>query len=228
MTDLRKRLDRVWDSPDFNSFFEKHKDLKVRKIKKGDTIFYQGDETNKITYLKSGFVKLFQSAEDGREPVVYLYGPESILGLRALTSEGKSYWHSSEALTDCEVISMSSDSYKDILSEKPEYLVDLLYLFIQRLNYTERRLYGFITAETTTRVCAFLYDCMLRFGTKKGDKTLIPVPLTHQLISEFVGAARESITISMNKLVKDGIVTHARGEVTILNPEKLKSHARIS
>lgn len=228
MKDLRKRLDAVWETPDFNSFFEKQKNLKVRKIKKSDTIFYQGDETNRITYIKSGFVKLFQSAEDGREPVVYLYGPDSILGLRALTSEERSYWHSSEALTDCEIVSMSADEYKDILAQHPEYLVDLLYLFIQRLNYTERRLYGFVTAETTTRVCAFLYDCMLRFGIKKGKKIEIPIPLTHQLISEFVGAARESITISLNKLVKQGVITHARGEVVVLNKQKLKSLARIN
>lgn len=228
MSKLQQRLDAVWETPDFDSFFKELIKRPVRKIKKGDTLFYQGDETSKLTYIKSGFVKLFQTAEDGREPVVYLYGPPTILGLRALTSKDHTYWHSSEALTDCEIISVPVEEYKTILANHPEYIVDLLYLFIQRLNYTERRLYGFITAETTTRVAAFLYDCALRFGEKNGQKISIPVPLTHQLISEFVGAARESVTISLNKLVKEGIVAHTRGSVIVLNFPKLEIHAGIS
>lgn len=228
MIDIRSKLDHVWEKPDFDSFFSQFSTKKPLKIKKGNTVFYEGEETGKVFYLKSGFVKLFQSAEDGHEPVVYLYGPGSLLGLRALTAKDDIHWHTCETLTDCEVISMNAIEYKEILSKNPEHLIDLLYLFIQRLNYTERRLFGFVTAETTTRVCAFLYDCALRFGVKKGAKTLIPVPLTHQLISEFVGAARESITISMNKLVKQGVITHARGEVTVLDEKKLKFHAKIS
>ncbi len=228
MPSLRNRLDNFWETPDFSSFFTKFTKQKPRKIKKGNTIFYQGDETNRLTYIKKGFVKLYQTAEDGREPVVYLYGPQSILGLRALTSEDHAYWHSSEALTDCEVITINAEEYKDILSVNPEYIIDLLYLFIQRLNYTERRLYGFITAETTSRVASFLYDCMLRFGEKKGGKVNIPIPLTHQLISEFVGSARESVTVALNKLVKQGIITHSRGEITIINKSKLKEKAKLS
>ncbi len=228
MSKLQQRLDTVWDKPDFNSFFNELIKRPVRKIKKGDTLFYQGDETNKLTYIKSGYVKLFQTAEDGKEPVVYLYGPPTILGLRALTSKNHEYWHSGEALTDCEVISVPVEEYKQILLAHPEYIIDLLYLFIQRLNYTERRLYGFIAAETTTRVAAFLYDCVLRFGEKSGTKTAIPVPLTHQLISEFVGSARESVTISLNKLEKEGLIKHSRGSIAVLNISKLQNHAGIS
>ncbi len=228
MSTLRKRLDAVWESPDLDAFFKKYSLKKPIRIKKGNNIFYEGEETTRLFYIKKGFIKLYQSAEDGHEPVVYLYGPQSLLGLRALTAKDQAYWHTCEALTDCEVVAITTDEYKDVLAAHPEYMIDLLQMFIQRLNYTERRLFGFVTAETTTRVSAFLYDCMLRFGIKKGNKTLIPVPLTHQLISEFVGAARESITISMNKLVKQGVITHARGEVSVLDGQKLKVLAGIN
>lgn len=224
---LRARIDHVWEAPDLDSFFKQFKKIQSKKIKKGGIIFYQGDETNKITYIKKGFVKLFQTAEDGREPVVYLYGPGSILGLRALTSADHTYWHSSEALSDCEVVSLQVEEYKEILSKNPENIVDLLYLFIQRLNYTERRLYGFVTAETIARVAAFLYDCTLRFGIKKNGTINIPIPLTHQVIAEFVGSARESVTISLNKLIKENVLMHTRGSIVITNEKKLKRYSNV-
>lgn len=229
MASLLKRLENIWETPDFNTFFKNYAKKSPRKVKKGDTLFYQGDETGKVFFLKKGFVKLFQMSEDGHEPVNYLYGPESLLGLRALTAHDPSHWHTCEALTDCEVVSMSSEEYKKILADNPEYIIDLLYSYIQRLNYTERRLYGFVTAETVSRVAAFLYDCVLRFGEKNNKGTItIPIPLTHQLVSEFVGSARESVTIALNKLVRESVITHTRGSITVLNKEKLKTQAGIS
>jgi CRP-like cAMP-binding protein len=228
MSPLRNRIDNFSQAPDFDSFFAGFVKKPPRKIKKGGTIFYQGDETNRLFYLKKGFVKLFQTAEDGHEPVVYLYGPKSILGLRALTSKDHTFWHTCEALTDCELIPVSAEEYKEALVSQPESIVDLLYLFIQRLNYTERRLYGFITAETTSRVAAFLYDCVLRFGEKKNGKVAIPIPLTHQLVAEFVGSARESVTIALNKLIKNGVIAHTRGNISVLNLSKLKKQAGAS
>lgn len=227
MSTLLKRLENIWESPDFNTFFKNYAKKSPRKVKKGDTLFYQGDETGKVFFLKKGFVKLFQMSEDGHEPVIYLYGPESLLGLRALTAKDPSHWHTCEAITDCEVVIMSAEEYRKILSDNPEYIIDLLYSYIQRLNYTERRLYGFVTAETVSRVAAFLYDSMLRFGEKKEKAVLIPIPLTHQLVSEFVGSARESVTIALNKLVKENVITHTRGSITVLSTDRLKTHAGI-
>ncbi len=226
-TKLSKKLSKIWEAGDFASFFEKYATRAPLKIKSGDTIFYEGDEPGKLYFVKSGFVKMFRMSPEGRSTVIYLYGPGSLIGVRALTSPDKQLRHTAEAITDTEIVTIPEANYLKALEENPEYILDLLHVFIDRLNLTERKLEGFILTDTTARVASFLYDLEERFGIKTDGKILIPLPLTHQTISEFVGAFRETVTVAVNRLIKEGILEDKRGKIVILDLPKLKQHALI-
>lgn len=222
---LKNRLSRIWQEPDFVSFFETYSKRPAIHVKKGNTFFYEGDEPDKLYFIKEGYVKLYHSSRGGRDTIVYLYGPGTILGVRALTSQDRSLKHNAEAITDVKIISLPRSDYLDILEREPQYLIDLLHVFIDRLNHTERRLEGFILADSTARVADFLAECGHRFGVKKNGLITLPIPLTHQRIAEFVGAFRETVTLSLKKLVKEGIVAVRRGNITIKNLHKLEQYA---
>ena len=217
-----KRLEKISHPPDFFSFFENFSKRPSLKIKKGNTLFYEGDEPGKLYLIKSGFVKLYKMSPEGRSTIIYLYGPGSILAIRAVTTAEKRLRHTAEAITDLEVITIPEKDYLEAVSNNPEYLVDLLYVFIDRLNHTERRLEGFILTDAMTRVASFLYDLVIRFGIKKDGKIELPLSLTHQTISEFVGSFRETVTVAINRLKKEGILEDKRGKIIILNLQKLK------
>lgn len=224
---LAARLNTIWKSPDFPSFFEKFSKRAPHKVKKGSIIFYEGDQPNKIYFIKNGFVKMYRVAENGRDSIIYLYGPGSILGVRALTSKDEALKHDAEALTDVEIMTINRAEYLEILTKHPEYIIDLLHVFIQRLNYTERKLEGFILTDTIARVANFLCDCAHRFGEKKDGDIILPIPLTHQRIAEFVGAFRETVTIAINKLENEKIITVKKGQVTIHDPGRLEKKTAI-
>lgn len=218
---MKTRLEKIWKTPDFTSFFQKYAKRPPLSIKKGNIIFYQGDQPDRIYFIKKGFVKLYKMSEEGKDTVIYLYGPGSILGVRALTSQDERLRHSAEAITDAEIITMGRREYLSLALEHPEYLLDLLHVFIERLNYTERKLEGFILTDATARVANFLADCAYRFGS------VIPLPLTHQRIADFVGSFRETVTVALNRLQKEKILKVERGKITILNLKKLNEQALI-
>lgn len=226
-TQLSKRLNNLWQGPDFFSFFEKYSKRPARRYKKDSTIFYEGDFSGKIYFIKSGFVKLYRMSENGRDAVIYLYGPGSILGLRALTAKDGILRHSADTLTECEISTMDTDEYRKILTDHPEYIVDLMHMFIKRLNSTETKLEGFILTDTEARIANFLVDVAQRFGIKKGKYIQLPLPLTHQRIADFVGAFRETATIAINKLEKENILTIKKGVVVINNMKTLEKKAKI-
>jgi CRP/FNR family transcriptional regulator len=223
---LSSRLESIWKVPEFSYLLKASKRIPLR-IPAGKTIFFEGDEPHKIYFIKRGFVKLYRMSPEGRDTIIYLYGPGSILGLRALTTGDKSFKHNAEAMTDVEVITFPEKDYFEILEQHPEYLVDLMHAFIERLNYTERKLEGFILTDTTARVASFLYSLVERFVKVNNNKCELPLTLTHQTISEFVGAFRETVTVAMNRLKKDGVLEDKRGKITIINVNKLKKHALI-
>lgn len=224
---LLERLNRIWERPDFSAFFKNKFNKKPNHVKKGTILFNEGDTTGKIFFIKEGFVKLYQLSEDGLETIIYLYGPGSFLGVRALISNDKSHKHTAQALTDMEITAVLRNEYFDVLASNPEYIIDFLHIFISRLNYTERRLGGFITTDTTARIAIFLSDVARRFCKEafyKNEVITLPVKLTHQQIGEFVGALRETATVSLNKLEKMGIIDDKKGKITVLDLKRLNNY----
>src|SRR3989344_3172472 len=219
------RLDHIWQKADFFAFFSKYSPNKEKLIKKHTILFNNGDELTQLCFIKKGFVKLYQLAENGRETTIYLSGPGNVLGIRALTAQNESASHTAEALTDLVIITISRKSFLSILDQHPEHIVDLAHLFIERLNHTEKRLEGFIVTDATARVAHFLHDSALRFGVKVGSGTLLPLPLTHQRISEFVGSFRETVSVVMKRLEKENAISLKRGKIMIPSMDKLLSIA---
>ena len=218
---ISKRLENIWEPGDFTSLFEKLGKHKPLKIKKGNTILYQGDVPDKLYFIKSGFVKLYRLSEDGKDAIVYLYGPGSMIGIRAFTSEDKELKHNAQALTEVDIITIPRTDYVNLISQNPEYILDLLNVFIERLNYSEQKIEGFITKDVTSRIASFLYYIASRFGNKNNKTISIPIPLTHSLVAEFVGSARETVTLALNKLEDKKIIKLERGKITILDIQKL-------
>lgn len=224
---LRGRLAKIWEHPNFPTAFAKISRRSPHVIKKGTTIFNEGDPLERLYCIVDGFVKLYRLSEEGRDTTVYLLGPNSVLGLRSLLSPDECARHNAEAITDIKVITVSHKEYFEGLTQHPDMIIDLLHAFIERLNYTERKLEGFIFTDTTARVANFLADCADRFGKKKNGEIHLPIELTHQRIAEFVGSFRETVTVALQHLKNEGSITLERGKVVITNSKKLKLYAEI-
>lgn len=218
---LRARLAKIWEPPDLFSFFKTYSKRPPRHIKKRTVLFNPGDPLQGVFFIKEGFIKLYEVSEDGKETIIYLTGPGNLLSLRAIVSKEKTAHQYTEAITDVTLYTMTMEELYRVLEEHPEHLVDLIHVLIERLNHAERRVEGFIAGDVTSRVASFLYDTAVRFGQKKGKSISFPVGLTHQRIADFVGSFRETITLSLNKLQKEGLIKTSRGKITILNLGKL-------
>lgn len=218
---LRQRLNTIWQAQDFTAFLKALPDKKPHVIKKGTIIFNEGDPVNRLYFIIDGYLKLYRVSEEGRDSTSYLLGPGYVLGIRALTSEDECAKHNAQALTNV----TSHKEYFDLLSKHPEFLVDLLHVFIDRLNYTERKLEGFMLTDATARVAYFLLDTNQRFNSKNSQPVTLPLKLTHQLIADFVGSFRETVTLSLKKLEGEKIITNNKGLITIFNINKLKRYS---
>ncbi len=223
---LRIRIKNIQNSGDFLHFFKQYSKRPPRKIKKGTVLFNPGDPLQGVYFIVEGFIKLYDISEDGRETIVYLTGPGNMLSLRAMIAREQVAHQYTEAITDVVLYTMPMPEFHAALLEHSEYFVDLIHVFIDRLNHAERRVEGFIAGDSTHRVATFLYDAAMRFGQKTDHKTQIPVEFTHQRIAEFTGSYRETVTLALNKLQKEGLIKVSRGKIVILDIKKL--HHRIT
>lgn len=220
---LKQRLENIWQPADFEPIFASSKRVPYL-IRQKTILFSDGEPLDKLYFIKEGFVKLYRLSENGRETIIYPYGPGDVLGLRALISKDKCTKHNAESLTDIKVMTLSHQEFFGFTLEHPEYLIDLMHLCLNRLLYTETRLEAFITTDTTSRVAIFLNYCMKRFGKETNGKVILPIILTHQLIAEFIGSVRETVTLALQRLEKEKILKIEKGKITILDSKALNQY----
>lgn len=222
---LTKRLENIWQPADFETLF-RNIQKQPHSIKKKTILFNDGDPLERLYYIKEGFIKLYRLSKEGKETTSYLYGAGDIIGLRSLTSKDKCARHNAEAITNIKVMTISHQEFFDTCLDHPEYLVDLIQVCLNRLIYTETRLESFIATDSTTRVAIFLNYCIKRFGKENRGKIALPLALTHQLIAEFIGSVRETVTVVLNRLENEKILKIEKGKITILDKNKLKTFSR--
>ncbi|MBI2338584.1 Crp/Fnr family transcriptional regulator [Candidatus Daviesbacteria bacterium] len=223
LNSLKSRLENIWKPADFERIFTSSK-RPPHLIRQKTILFSDGDPLDKLYLIKEGFVKLYRLSEEGKETTIYPYGPGDVLGLRALISKDRCTKHNAECLTDIKVMILSHQEFFNLTLRQPKYLIDLMHLCLNRLLYTETRLEAFITTDTTSRVAIFLDYCMKRFGKETDSKVTLPIILTHQLIAEFIGSVRETVTLALHKLEKEKILEIEKGRITILDAKALKEY----
>lgn len=219
-TNVKERLSRIWERPDFYAFFEKFA-RPPRLIKKGTLLCNPGDPLLGVYFIKEGFIKLYEISESGKETIIYLTGPGNMLSLRAIVAKEHTAHQYAEAITDTTLWVMPMQDFFAVLADHPEYMVDIFHILIDRLDHAERRIEGFIAGDVTNRVANFLYDSALRFGKKENNEVVLPVELTHQRISEFVGSFRETVTLALSRLQKEKLIKINKATITIPDLESL-------
>lgn len=85
-------------------------------VEKGNCLIEAGKPTDKAFFILSGYLKYFKMLESGDELIVHLYVPENFaISLKSFFLGTKAE-ESLEAITDCEVLSISKSDLENLYS----------------------------------------------------------------------------------------------------------------
>ena len=77
--------------------------------------------------------------------------------------------------------------------------------------------------NSLVRISSAIYIMGKRFGRRTADgKYLVEIKLTHQDIASLSGISRETASIAIKKLERDGVITQKRGHLLVNDIRKLE------
>jgi len=201
-----------------NAFCSNYKELNYRK---GDIVIRGDDEPTGVYLIKSGNVKMSSIDEDGDELSVNIYKPGTFFPMTwAIGKIENSYNY--QTLSPSKLVRVPKEEFTKFLKDNPEVLYDLTRRIVIGLDGTLFNLRHLLGSSSVSKIAVILYMFARRFGVTNGSQIEIDLPLTHQDISHFIGLSRETTTIGINKLVKDGIIVQNQRKLIIKDIEALK------
>ena len=183
--------------------------LHRRRHRKNGLILLQGDRAAGLYLIATGRVKLVVTGEDGKDLVLSTRATGDFFGELSLFDD-RALGMSITAMEDVEVLLLLKEDFHRKLQELPEIAIGLLRALCNRLHQADMRISAAALLDVPQRVAHVLLEL-----ADEHDGALIPQALTHQFISQLVGASRESVSRTMSQLTQDGLISTARESSTI-------------
>jgi CRP-like cAMP-binding protein len=201
-----------------DQFFRKYKLLKHNKR---DMILHADDTTSSVFFIKKGYIRVYRISEQGEELTLSILKPHDFFPLTyGFNISANPYYL--EAITELEFWRAPKEEFLSYIKKDPSLYMELTTRLLVRLDGVMTRMEYLLFSNAYTKVATTLLVCAKRFGTEQDGRTLILVPLTHRDIATMVGLTRETTSLEMKKLEKDGFVIKMGRNLALQNIKGLE------
>lgn len=201
-----------------NSMSEVHLD-------RGEVLFREGDEGDRVYVVISGKIKLGRTAPDGRENLLALLGPGQMFGELSLFDPGPRSTAAS-AVTDTDMLALAHADLLPWLTGRPEVARGLLLQLASRLRRSNDTLADLVFSDVPGRVAKALLDLSTRFGVSSDEGVRVAHDLTQEELAQLVGASRETVNKALADFVARGWIRLEQRSVIVLDIDRLRRRAR--
>jgi CRP/FNR family cyclic AMP-dependent transcriptional regulator len=184
------------------------------EFRKGQTIYNHDQPSRNLFLVMEGSVKVARVADDGHQVVVDIYQPNEFFGESALLSLPQRSEQAS-AMADAKLMMWTTAEIEDIVLRRPRLAVALLQVLVQRTIDFTHRIESFSCDNIARRLARSLIRFADRLGNRDTEGAIQMAPLTHELLSQYVGTSREIVTHYMNQFRKQGYLRYSRRGIVL-------------
>ncbi len=195
------------------------------KLSRGEHLFLEGQDGDRLYVVLDGKIKLTRAAADGRENLISVLGPGEMFGELSLF-DPRPRTSSASAVTDATVAALAHDALRPWLLEQPEVSMHMLRALARRLRRANDVLADLVFTDVPGRVAKNLLDLADRFGEQEPDGLHVHHDLTQEELAQLVGASRETVNKALADFAARGWLQISARSVLILDADRLRRRAR--
>jgi CRP/FNR family transcriptional regulator len=194
--------------------------LPARKFRKGQILIYEGDPVKNIYYLQSGYVKVSNILHNGSQRTIIIYKPGEAFPLTSfLSGEGIARFFY-ECMTDVEVRTRPQSDFQEMIKGNLEIGEELIAYTNMLSEQFIERIETLSAQSSRSKVVSLLGYLAKKSGVATDGKIKISIPLTSQEIADMCSLTRETASLQLIKLKREGLLSGRR--FLVIDKAKLK------
>lgn len=183
-------------------------------FKNNETIFSEGDASDKFYILSEGNVKILKHTMMGKDIILEIMSPGDIFGGVAVL-DNKPYPAAANAMKSSTAIKISRQNLLKIMEDYPILKLEIVKYFSDKLRDAHEMLKNIATERVERRIASLLLKLSEKAGIDDSGFRRIEFSLTRQEISEMVGTTVETCIRTMSKFQKNNMIKSANGKISI-------------
>lgn len=181
----------------------------LKEYKKGNIVFYEGDQPKKLKLLLDGIVKVYKVDAKGKEVILHFFQPQTLI---AETAHMQKINYPATAIceTDCKLLEIDYASFEKDFLRNPEISFKIIESLSKKVKALQNVITTNLTMNTFSRVCKFIYD---------NEKHINE--LSHRKIAAVLNITPETLSRHLSILKKDGVIVVNSRKIQIVDKERL-------
>ena len=194
----------------------------VLDVRRRRFVYRAGDQADALYAIVRGRIKLCRiEPQTEREAVIDILPEGALFGESALYSRAGRRQNCAVAYETCTLLKIPSEEFRLGMAAEPLLHEYTFQLIGQRLEHAEQRLADFALNAIPARLDRLLADFSDRYGVRESAGVLIDIPLPHREIASIVGSTRESVTVRLNAMRREGTIEFVNRRILVKRPEGL-------
>ncbi|HNY13674.1 MAG TPA: Crp/Fnr family transcriptional regulator [Candidatus Wallbacteria bacterium] len=194
--------------------------ITVKSYEKGETIFSEGDRANGFYIVKSGKVKIYKISSGGKAQIIHIFGPGEPFGEAAIFMENTFPAHA-ETISGSELIYIKFDDFTNYMKKEPRFALNIIASLCIRLRGFLKTIEELSLNEVSTRLAKYLVSLAERTYKEPENDCVLTLNIKKSLLASQLGTIPETLSRTLAKFKKKGIIKASKNDITITNLEKL-------
>jgi CRP-like cAMP-binding protein len=193
---------------------------RARSFPRRSVVYFPDEPGESVLLLTRGRVKIMALTPDGRETIFAFIEPGELFGELAVLDPAPRSEHA-EAVEDSHALAIPREELLWLMGRRPDVAMSVTKLLGLRLRRIENRLKNLLFRSNRERTVAVLLELLGSHGQLVGGRWEIGLRLSHQELANLIGATRETVTLTLGQLQKEGLVEVTRRRITVLDRGRL-------
>lgn len=192
---------------------------KITKIiKKGDTLFKEGERLNGVFCVRSGVTKLSKLSTSGNDQIVKIAGKGQVIGKRAIIAEERITMEAT-ALSDMEVCFIPKDKIIEPLKNNQRFSLEVLKELTADLKGADDIIVNLSQKSVQQRLAEILLYLKENYG--EDDQGFLKLVLNREDLASLIGTTKETCIRNISALNKQKCIKVSGKDIKLLNEQEL-------
>lgn len=188
-----------------------------KSFEAGQSVAFQGEKNDFVASVVSGVATLTSALEDGRTQVVGLLLPSDFMGRPGRETIA----HDIVATTDLTLCCFQKHPFETLLEELPHLNQRLLEMSLDELDAAREWMVLLGRKTAREKVASFVLMVLRRSENPEakslGGDNRIELPLSREVVANFLGLTIETVSRQMTALRKDGVIDLEGARTILIN-----------
>jgi CRP/FNR family transcriptional regulator len=192
-----------------------------KHYKKGEFIFYEGDDGNGFYVVVEGTIKIFKVSSEGKEQILHIFGPGEPFGEVPVFS-GQSFPANSEAIAKSHLLFFPRSAIVDLISANPSLALNMLAVLSMRLRQFTVQIENLSLKEVPARLAAYL----IYLAEEQGSEDSVSLNISKGQLASLLGTIPETLSRIFSRMNSQNLIDVKDRTIRLLDLNRLEELAQ--